>query len=802
MAKVRNAPPEKRTPLTALLDGGLVFLALAGSLFSFSTAFSLQVRTLPLMLGCGICALTALAVFSLPRLRWVPPIFIALGWGLALYRLWDTLALGEISLRCSLVNTVVASLGSGQPIQPIAQLPEAVWYDACTALVLMAAVPLALLLGVSIMRARSFCLTALFCLPLVAAPLAITVTPAWPPLMAVLACWGTLLLPSLSVRGGQKGYDRLRLASLPVCALVLALLTAALPRSSYQRPAWADKANDELLNWASRISDEYFPSVHVFSGGMAVDQHVDLSSAGPLRYSGRTVLDVRSSDLRGRVYLRGFSSAVYDGQSWGPLEDEAYRLGQSIYGSSLSLPEYSSHYGGGTPRGDENGGAEDDTAAPDLTAELNGFQPMNFPALAERDTYPDHPYAKVTVRNIGATPGYVYVPYHILTKPEELSGAQFVQDAYLAAEEGVESHTLYIMPNCSPDSGAALTYASDASLAQRDYEGFVYRTYADYASVPDHLFEVFSEWYRNIFEHPEESLPGGAENEHYNYMFNPDSTASSYQFLQHYISLFTDALAYRCEYDPDTPATPEGEDFVEYFLTQSRRGYCMHFASAATLFFRTLGLPARYVSGYVADIPASGRVLVPDANAHAWVEVYVSGYGWYPIEVTPAYAGGEPGISGGGLQAESTPTPTRTPAPSRNPIQNTPRPSAAPKPAEEEPALDLKLFGIGAAVLVLLAVPFLRRALARTVRRRRFAGADANRAVIDMYRYLVRLSRRGGRIPEEAHTLAEKAKFSQHTLTEEERSAMAALTQREAESLDARLSPGKRAALRYWFGLL
>ena len=797
MAKVRNAPPEKRTPLTALLDGGLVFLALAGSLFSFSTAFSLQVRTLPLMLGCGICALTALAVFSLPRLRWVPPIFIALGWALALYRLWDTLALGEISLRCSLVNTVVASLGSGQPIQPIAQLPEAVWQDACTALVLMAAVPLALLLGVSIMRARSFCLTALFCLPLVAAPLAITVTPAWPPLMAVLACWGTLLLPSLSVRGGQKGYDRLRLASLPVCALVLALLTAALPRSSYQRPAWADKANDELLNWASRISDEYFPSVHVFSGGMAVDQHVDLSSAGPLRYSGRTVLDVRSSDLRGRVYLRGFSSAVYDGQSWGPLEDEAYRL--HVRGSSSVF--YWNRQGDSSEVLQHAAGPAEASTAPHLMMELNGFQPLNFPALAQRETFPGHPYAKVTVRNIGATPGYVYVPYHILTKPEELSGAQFVQDAYLAAEEGVESHTLYIMPQCSPDSGAALPYASDASLAQRDYEEFVYRTYADYGSVPDHLFEVLLEWYWDILEHPEESLPGGAENEHYEYIFNSYGAADPYQMLQHCFGLITDALAFRCAYDPDTPATPEGEDFVEYFLTESRRGYCMHFASAATLLLRTFGIPARYVSGYVADIPASGRVLVPDANAHAWVEVYVSGYGWHPIEVTPAYAGGEPGISGGGLQAESTPTPTRTPAPSRNPIQNTPRPSAAPAPVEEETALDPRVLVAGAAALAALAALFLRRALARSLRKRRFAGADPNRAVIDMYRYLVRLSRRGGRIPDEAQALAEKAKFSQHTLTEDERSTMAALTQREAESLDARLSPVKRLLLRYWFGL-
>ena len=644
-----KTPPEKRSPLTVLLDGILVFLALAGSLFSFSTAFSLQVRTLPLLLGCGLCALAVLASLSLSRFRWAPPIVIALGWTWALRELWDTLALGEISLRCSVVNTVVASLGTGQAIRPIAELPDSVWQDACTALVLMAAVPLALLLGLSIMRARSFWLTALLCLPFVAAPLAVSITPAWLPLMAVLVCWGTLALPSLSVRSGRKRYDQLRLVSLPVCTLALALLTAAMPRAAYQRPAWADKAHDEILNWASRVSDEYFPSVHVFNGGMALDQEVDLSSAGPLRYTNRNVLEVRSSDLRGRIYLRGFSSAVYDGKSWGPLEDEAYRLLGRYAHDSSSIFTWNPQGEQGEGLVNAAGMAQD--PAPYLMMELNGFQPMNFPAMAERDTYPDHPYAKVTVRNIGATPGYVYVPYHILTTPEELSGAWFVQDAYVAAEKGVDSHTLYIMPNCSPGSGSALPYGSDASMAQRDYENFVYSSYLDVPTVSSGILKL---WLYQITTNPTQYLPDGVENEHFQYLLNPSDAPDGFRtWKQHQIGLMLDSLSYICQYDPNTPATPEGRDFVKYFLTESRRGYCMHFASTATLIFRDMGIPARYVSGYVADIPASGRTLVPDANAHAWVEIYIDGYGWHPIEVTPAYAGGEPGVSGGALQTLS-----------------------------------------------------------------------------------------------------------------------------------------------------
>lgn len=81
---------------------------------------------------------------------------------------------------------------------------------------------------------------------------------------------------------------------------------------------------------------------------------------------------------------------------------------------------------------------------------------MNFPALADRASVPGKDYASVTIRNLGADPGYVYYPYQLLSTPEEISGGQFVHDAYLAREEGVWTHTLYVQPECDPLSGAQL----------------------------------------------------------------------------------------------------------------------------------------------------------------------------------------------------------------------------------------------------------------------------------------------------------------------------------------------------------
>ncbi|MCI5502062.1 MAG: transglutaminase-like domain-containing protein [Lachnospiraceae bacterium] len=131
---------------------------------------------------------------------------------------------------------------------------------------------------------------------------------------------------------------------------------------------------------------------------------------------------------------------------------------------------------------------------------------------------------------------------------------------------------------------------------------------------------------------------------------------------------FQDNIPYT--YQPG--ATPRDKDFINYFLSENKRGYCAHFASAATLILRNLGIPAVYVEGYAVDpseIEEEGEVLssedtkkyykgdsdiensavvsvnVTDADAHAWVEVYEEGRGWQVIEVTP-YSDEEPDTNG------------------------------------------------------------------------------------------------------------------------------------------------------------
>ena len=89
-------------------------------------------------------------------------------------------------------------------------------------------------------------------------------------------------------------------------------------------------------------------------------------------------------------------------------------------------------------------------------------------------------------------------------------------------------------------------------------------------------------------------------------------------------------------YDLEYPACPAGKDEVIYFLTESQSGVCRHFASAATLLYRTLGIPARYVVGYSTYATGGQWTDVKGADAHAWVEVFITGLGWVRIDPTPA----------------------------------------------------------------------------------------------------------------------------------------------------------------------
>ncbi|HUG07726.1 MAG TPA: DUF3488 and transglutaminase-like domain-containing protein [Acidimicrobiia bacterium] len=67
-----------------------------------------------------------------------------------------------------------------------------------------------------------------------------------------------------------------------------------------------------------------------------------------------------------------------------------------------------------------------------------------------------------------------------------------------------------------------------------------------------------------------------------------------------------------------------------------RTGYCEQFAAAMAVLARAAGIPARVVWGFTpGDIDENRVITVRDTNAHAWVELWLEPYGWYPFDPTP-----------------------------------------------------------------------------------------------------------------------------------------------------------------------
>lgn len=99
----------------------------------------------------------------------------------------------------------------------------------------------------------------------------------------------------------------------------------------------------------------------------------------------------------------------------------------------------------------------------------------------------------------------------------------------------------------------------------------------------------------------------------------------------------------RFEYSLAVPRT-SGVDPVVDFVTVHRAGHCEMFASAMVLMARTQGIPARVVGGYrVTEVnPITGRAVVRDRDAHAWVEAWVDGAwrGWDPTPASESFGRG------------------------------------------------------------------------------------------------------------------------------------------------------------------
>lgn len=786
------------SPLTALGDGLLLLCAVVGFTLSLLSLYggerldefiATPISPLDLcaihpglLLGPAVLfALASLCAWSLPRFRWAAAGGLTVLWGLLVFFNWDRAVQGGAVTVRVITDLFTRRVSWGRSFAYESGLTPSQEGGAARLFLVLALALLALVLGWAVIRARRWWLAVLFTLPPLLPGLLADLYPDWPPFLALAACWCVMLLTDLCKWAAPDRRGLLTLAMLPCVGLALAVITFAFPREGYTRPDWALRAEVRLSDAGIRLADffaQFDGPFHNTVTYVGAAEEADLAHAGPLNYSGRTVLRV-TSDCPDRLYLRGSSLALYGGGVWRAMPQDVYQ-------------EYLDQAG-------EDAGS-----------------PLVFPALTVMsEDVLERPYGlyTATVVDMGTAGSCVYTPYFLFPLQEDELGMLPVEDAYFARRQGQREHTM-TFAQFDPAQGLFPENIPRPDFAA--YQDYVYDNYLYIpAQLDRHALNQFcaDNGVYGIVLHGYGSFQTSSQSVQTN-----QGTAVLLDKLSEYkgpiqvaqdIAALLDEL---CEYDPETPAAPEGEDPVLYFLNDSRRGYCMHFASAAALMLRSLGIPARYVSGFTV-VPQPGRTVdVPDRAAHAWVEVWVDGFGWYPVEVTPPaafewYQQGELtpiDLPSDPVEESDDPEPTPTPSDTLDPSDAPSQPQGGDR---EGPAggLDLTLpiriakaltAAVGAAALV-----WLGQYLPKRFRAKKLSGPDRNRAALDGYGYLKRMERWGGRVDERAVELAQKAKFSPHTLTGEELDELRALVDRERERLCVVLGPVQRLAFRYLWGM-
>ena len=852
-----------------LFYGVLLALGCTGALGCFFGAFQVPVAPLP-ALGVGaVCLAFSLFLFLTKKPSWVASLVGIALWVGAVWYFFEDLVQG-----CAhTVNLVLEAYGNrlGVLMPQMATDPaltQGQIQQQCTVFCCLLTFPYLFFLGWALAGHKSafgaFCLTGLpLCVPML-----ISLVPPAPYVAALLLFWAVLLLfsPSFGKRhrlledhgryhaaGNNLARPSMLGLFLAGVALCMGLTYCLVPYSTYQRPQVAV----DLWNGLSRG----FGIQSSLRGGVGSgNSRVNLNSLGARSYTGETVLRVQyqwqepeaqGAELptnREKDYLKSFVGSVYTGESWERLSDADQR---------------------------------------ELSNLLQGQRPQTLPDQFSQLFTPLNSYRyQVSVENVSANPRCVYTPYGLVESTVDTAQMEFVDDGFLQSSHffgGTPTYTLeawglsetsHYYPNYSnrvlsalldgyarsqgaeswqdapgvadvieqildeaftpKEEGALLNVdLSSFSSGLRQYltpeqqafsqqvEAYNQFVYEHYTQLPDGLRDTLLQYLQD-----NHLFPGASYGPYFTEALHFNESNPTYTSIDMLVQQIANTLAAQCVYTLTPPALPAGEDFVEFFLLESRQGYCVHFATAATALLRAMGIPARYAEGYAVPAGEEGWVDVPDYNAHAWVEVYFGGAGWIPFEVTPAGPdspaatfNARPQEQGAAPTATPAPTPSPTPQPVPTPEAQAPTaPTAAPQAsasplpgeagAEGENAGPWGWIAAGATALGLLLLAgavLLRHKLVLKFRQERFRQPDRNKAALEAYAFLQRVHKTAratlhgwdDTIPPQLEELALKARFSQHALTQEELEPFLEELDKTLSLLRERLPKGRRLWCRY-----
>lgn len=550
-------------------------------------------------------------------------------------------------------------------------------------------------------------------------------------------------------------------STLTICVGICILFSnALLIKTDYQRPLkWNSMRNAIILRDYETLGnligidlESLFSAFNNNGNGINAG---DLSNLGNQSKSTKTALKVTLPHSYTTVYLRGYASSYYTKNHWGIRENKEYDSLLSSYEKEASFP----------------------------------LTPLELFSYSQTLPYPYQ--TNITIEPKRADKSYAYVPYYMLPNDSVTE----VQDLYYKPKS--DKKQSYTIPVGTYLTGTEIKDSTFYTLSENSStSASIFNSTTKYDTVMDAYSSHFSEDYLTISKSLASALSPIVEALETKANYMPTDYPETVQsYLEH---IYTYTL---------TPKkAPKNEDATLYFLQESREGYCVHFASSATLLLRAMGIPARYVEGYVISPNDFSKgsfdaktgqytVNVPESNAHAWTEYYTEDEGWQILDATPGYTessiASDPETSSQSTTASTEEVPTEQEATSETTSTATTADSDNQNKADEHKTdtngfsfqtwfqqqsfitkLMLSIFGL---FLLFVLLCLIRRGILVQIRHYHWHGEDANKNAIAMLSLLMYLftisppSKAEQKIWEERmKPLFDLARYSQHTITKEQ----------------------------------
>ena len=386
-----------------------------------------------------------------------------------------------------------------------------------------------------------------------------------------------------------------------------------------------------------------------FTGKSSGLNNGDLTKMGNLSYTGEIMFEIKTQDPKqtAPLYLRSFTAANYSNERWKPLEKEVY----SAYGfwnafeedgfyPQFLYGELSERYGGKTVKLS----IIDKKLNPKTFLTEYRISPKNTDILNKASINYDN---ELMFDNFGGVKSY---DQEIVVNNDYLTGVFAEGDFENIGNAGdlLYSGDFY--------TASASPQFDENAFDHNEYNKFLnneklYRQFVvdNYLGCPDNIENYLPEGYDELLNAVFNSYLYDYEYDENGAYFDLSErkTADPNIINAYYsaaISYIKDYLHSQAEYTLEPGATPPGKDVIGYFLNENHKGYCVHFATAATLMLRRAGIPARYAEGYYVSeynlraVNDAGYSGIPDSNAHAWTEVYYPLFGWRAVDFTPYYS--------------------------------------------------------------------------------------------------------------------------------------------------------------------